>query len=202
MYRRFGKRAFDLVLSAAALVFLAPLLLLVAICVRCFLGAPVLFRQQRPGLLGRPFTVIKFRTMLLPQNKNGQPLDDAARLTAFGRFLRSTSLDELPELVNVLRGEMSLVGPRPLLMHYLDLYSPEQMRRHDVRPGLTGWAQVVGRNATSWEQRFAHDVWYVDHVAFGLDLKIVFLTLKKVFLREGITAEGHATMAEFRGNTQ
>jgi len=194
------KRTFDILLSAIGLVLLAPLLALVALAVAVALGRPVFFRQVRPGLHGKPFRLIKFRTMLDAVDSEGRPLDDARRLTRFGRFLRATSLDELPELWNVLRGDMSLVGPRPLLMHYLPLYSPEQARRHEVRPGLTGWAAVNGRNSLSWPQKFAMDIWYVDNRSFGLDLKILVMTVAKVFLRTGIAAEGSATMPEFRGN--
>lgn len=174
---------------------------LLALLVRFKLGAPVLFRQQRPGLHGRPFTLYKFRTMTDARDAEGALLPDAERLTSFGHFLRSTSLDELPELFNVLKGEMSLVGPRPLLMEYLPRYTPEQQRRHEVRPGLTGWAQVNGRNALSWEEKFALDVWYVEHCSFWLDLKILVLTTGKIINREGISQPGHATMEEFRGSS-
>lgn len=160
----------------------------------------MLFRQVRPGLEGRPFEIMKFRTMLDVKDGNGLPLSDAERLTSFGRWLRATSLDELPELWNVLKGEMSLVGPRPLLMDYLPLYSPEQMRRHEVRPGITGWAQVNGRNAIDWEEKFALDVWYVDNRSFWLDMKIIFMTIRKIMWREGITAEDSATYPIFYGN--
>jgi len=194
------KRLFDLVLAIAALAVLAlPLLVLYAM-VRRKLGSPVLFRQVRPGLHGRPFMMIKFRTMTDARGPDGELLPDAQRLTAFGRFLRASSLDELPELWNVLRGEMSLVGPRPLLMEYLPLYSPEQARRHEVRPGITGWAQVNGRNAVSWEERFRLDVWYVDHRSLWLDLRILWLTVRKVLVREGISAQGEATMPRFTGD--
>ncbi len=199
MYRRFGKRLFDLALAVPALLVLAPIVAAVAVLVRLKLGAPVLFRQERPGLHGRPFTVLKFRTMTQQRDPAGNLLPDSDRLTRFGRFLRASSLDELPELINVLRGEMSLVGPRPLLLRYLDLYTPEQMRRHDILPGITGWAQVGGRNALGWDERFARDVWYVDHLGFVLDLKILALTVLKVLKREGVSAEGHATMPEFTG---
>lgn len=195
-----SKRLIDLVVSAVALIVLAPVLVLVAVLVRVTLGAPVLFRQQRPGLHGQPFTLYKFRTMTDARDAQGRLLPDAQRLTRFGRFLRSTSLDELPELFNVLKGEMSLVGPRPLLMEYLERYTPEQMRRHAVRPGITGWAQINGRNALSWEQKFALDVWYVDHRSFWLDMKILALTLWKIIKREGISQPGQATMEEFRGS--
>lgn len=194
------KRLFDLLLSIGLLLALAlPLLLLWAL-LRRKLGSPVLFRQVRPGLHGRPFMMVKFRTMTDERGADGELLPDAQRLTAFGRFLRATSLDELPELWNVLCGEMSLVGPRPLLMEYLPLYSPEQARRHEVRPGITGWAQVNGRNALSWEDRFKLDVWYVDHRSFWLDLRILWLTVRKVIVREGISAQGEATMPRFTGN--
>jgi len=195
------KRLFDLLVTLPALFLLAPLMGLLALLVRFKLGAPVLFRQQRPGLHGRPFTLYKFRTMTDARDAEGALLPDAERLTPFGRFLRSTSLDELPELFNVLKGEMSLVGPRPLLMEYLPRYTPEQRRRHEVRPGLTGWAQVNGRNALSWEEKFALDVWYVEHCSFWLDLKILVLTTGKIINREGISQPGHATMEEFRGSS-
>lgn len=193
------KRLFDLVVAIAALAVLAlPLLVLYAM-VRRKLGSPALFRQVRPGLHGQPFMMVKFRTMTDERGPDGELLPDAQRLTAFGRFLRASSLDELPELWNVLRGEMSLVGPRPLLMEYLPLYSPEQARRHKVRPGITGWAQVNGRNAVSWEERFRLDVWYVDHRSLWLDLRILWLTVRKVLVREGISAQGEATMPRFTG---
>jgi lipopolysaccharide/colanic/teichoic acid biosynthesis glycosyltransferase len=174
-------------------------LLLVAIINWLVLGRPVLFRQQRPGLGGKPFTIYKFRTMTDERDDQGKLLPDADRLTAFGRFLRSTSLDELPELFNVLKGDMSLVGPRPLLMEYLPRYTTEQMRRHEVRPGITGWAQVNGRNALTWEEKFQMDVWYVEHCSFWLDLKILWLTFIALVKREGITAQEHATMPKFMG---
>jgi lipopolysaccharide/colanic/teichoic acid biosynthesis glycosyltransferase len=194
-----AKRALDLVAAGAALLVLAPVILATAAAVRVRMGSPVLFRQQRPGLGGKPFYMMKFRTMLDAVDSAGAPLSDAERLTPFGRFLRSTSLDELPELLNVLRGDMSLVGPRPLLMHYLPLYSPEQARRHEARPGITGWAQVNGRNALSWDEKFALDVWYVDNRTFWLDVKILFLTVARVFRRHGISQEGEATAAAFAG---
>lgn len=194
------KRLFDVVVSALVLLVASPLLLLVVLVLRLTLGSPVLFRQERPGLGGKPFTILKFRTMTDQRDSSGALLDDAQRLTPLGKFLRRTSLDELPELVNVLRGDMSLVGPRPLLMRYLPRYTPEQARRHEARPGITGWAQVNGRNALSWEQKFALDVWYVDHRTFLLDLKILFLTAWKVLKREGISQDGHATMSEFYGS--
>jgi sugar transferase EpsL len=193
---RYPKRAFDAVASAAALLLLSPLLAAVALAVRVKLGRPILFSQVRPGLGGRPFRLVKFRTMVA--HPGSAPLsEDARRLTPFGKWLRSTSLDELPELWNVLKGEMSLVGPRPLLLHYIDHYSPFQMRRHEVRPGLTGWAQINGRNAIGWEQKFALDVWYVDHWSLWLDLKILLVTVWRVLLRSGISAEGSATVPEF-----
>jgi lipopolysaccharide/colanic/teichoic acid biosynthesis glycosyltransferase len=193
------KRALDIAAAGLGLVIAAPILLVTALLVRTTLGAPVLFRQVRPGRAGRPFTMYKFRTMRAAADARGRPLPDAERLTRLGRFLRSTSLDELPELWNVLRGEMSLVGPRPLLMEYLPLYTPEQARRHEVRPGVTGWAQVNGRNAISWEEKFALDVWYVDNQSLWLDLKILLLTVKTVFVREGISQAGQATTEKFRG---
>lgn len=196
------KRFMDLALVIASLPLVAPVFLLLAIMVRVRLGSPILFTQVRPGLGGRPFRMMKFRTMTNARGADGQLLPDAERLTSFGRFLRSTSLDELPELWNVLKGEMSLVGPRPLLMEYLPLYSPEQARRHEVRPGITGWAQVNGRNALSWEEKFKLDVWYVDNQSIALDIKILFMTIKKVFMREGVSAAGEATMPPFRGSPQ
>lgn len=194
------KRAFDIFISLTLLAaFLLPLLGL-AWLIRRKLGSPVFFRQTRPGLHAKPFVMLKFRTMTDACGSNGMFLPDAERLTPFGLFLRSTSLDELPELWNVLKGEMSLVGPRPLLMEYLPLYTPEQARRHEVKPGISGWAQVNGRNAISWEDKFKLDVWYVDHQSFLLDLKILWMTFNKVFKREGISQEGQATMSEFKGN--
>jgi sugar transferase EpsL len=184
-----------------ALLLFSPLLGLLALLVRFKLGTPILFRQQRPGLHGQPFTLIKFRTMTDRRDAAGNLLPDADRLTPFGKFLRASSLDELPELLNVLKGEMSLVGPRPLLMQYLPLYTPEQMRRHEVRPGITGWAQVNGRNALTWEEKFALDVWYVDNHTFWLDLKIIFLTLWKIIGREAINQPGQATMKPFEGSS-
>lgn len=194
------KRLFDLLVAAFALMILAPCLGVIAMLVRHNLGSPVLFRQIRPGFRGRPFTMVKFRSMRDAVDKEGSPLPDAERMTPLGSFLRSTSLDELPELWNVLKGDMSLVGPRPLLMEYLPLYTKEQYRRHEARPGLTGWAQVNGRNALTWEEKFKLDVWYVDNQSFWLDLKILFLTVTKVLLREGISAEGKATMPRFSGS--
>ncbi|MDF3833483.1 sugar transferase [Cupriavidus basilensis] len=193
------KRLFDFLLATLALVLLAiPLLVLICL-VRRKLGSPVFFRQMRPGLGGKPFEMLKFRTMSNMRGSDGQLRSDAERLMPFGRFLRSTSLDELPELWNVLKGDMSLVGPRPLLMDYLHLYTQEQARRHEVRPGITGWAQINGRNALSWDEKFVLDTWYVDHRTFWLDLKILALTVKKVLVRDGISAAGEATMTRFTG---
>lgn len=194
------KRLFDFFVALFALIILSPVFLVLSALVLINLGRPIFFTQERPGRQGRPFKMVKFRTMLDSKQPDGTILPDKARLTNFGTWLRSTSLDELPELWNVLKGEMSLVGPRPLLMEYLPLYSTEQYRRHEVRPGITGWAQINGRNALHWEERFKLDVWYVDNQSFWLDLKILLLTLKKVLKREGITAEGHATIAKFTGN--
>lgn len=196
------KRAIDIVGALAGLIILGPVMLMVAILVRWKLGAPVLFCQVRPGLNSHPFVMLKFRTMCNALDAEGNPLPDADRLTRLGRFLRATSIDELPELWNVLRGDMSLVGPRPLLMEYLPLYTTEQARRHEVRPGITGWAQVNGRNALSWDDKFALDVWYVDHQSITLDLKILMMTIAKVLRREGIAAEGEATMPRFTGRTR
>jgi lipopolysaccharide/colanic/teichoic acid biosynthesis glycosyltransferase len=196
------KRLFDILVSLVLLVLLAPVIATVAIGVRLDVGAPILFRQQRPGFKGRPFTIYKFRTMRGAHLGEPGTHTDEARLTRFGRWLRASSLDELPELWNVLRGDMSLVGPRPLLMRYLPLYSAEQMRRHDVRPGLTGWAQVNGRNALSWEDKFAFDVWYVDHRSLRLDFKILLLTVAAVLGRRGISYENSATMPEFTGSAE
>ena len=194
------KRLLDFIAALLGLIALAlPLLLLIAL-IRRKLGSPVFFRQTRPGLHGQPFEMVKFRTMTDACGPDGALLPDAERLTPFGRVLRSTSLDELPELWNVLKGDMSLVGPRPLLMEYLPLYSPEQARRHAVRPGVTGWAQVNGRNAISWEEKFALDTWYVDHQSLLLDIRILWLTVKKVLVREGISAAGEATMGKFTGS--
>jgi sugar transferase EpsL len=195
-----AKRLLDIVVAATGLVVGAPLLLLIALLVIATMGRPVLFRQQRPGLHGRPFELLKFRTMLSDARLGTDVASDARRLTRTGRFLRATSLDELPELWNVLRGDMSLVGPRPLLMQYLGRYTPEQARRHEVRPGLTGWAQVNGRNALSWEDKFALDTWYVDNRSFWLDVKIILMTAAALFRPSGISAEGSATMPEFMGS--
>jgi lipopolysaccharide/colanic/teichoic acid biosynthesis glycosyltransferase len=195
-----SKRTFDLLAATLGLIVISPLLLVLAVLVGIIHGWPVLFRQQRAGYMGKPFFVFKFRTMTDRLASDGSLLPDAERLTPFGRFLRSASLDELPELLNILRGEMSLVGPRPLFFKYLERYSPEQMRRHDVLPGMTGWAQVNGRNALTWEEKFTFDVWYVDHWSFWLDIKILWLTLWKMLKREGISQPDHATMEEFKGN--
>jgi sugar transferase EpsL len=200
-YSRYGKRCFELGLTLPVVVLLLPLIAIVALVVRVKLGTPVLFCQQRPGLHGRPFRLIKFRSMSDRRDPAGMLLPDAERLGRFGRGLRSTSLDELPELWNVVRGDMSLVGPRPLLMQYLSRYTPEQMRRHDVRPGITGWAQVNGRNALSWEDKFDLDVWYVDHLCLALDMKILLMTVHKLFKQEGINQPGQATAEEFMGST-
>lgn len=194
------KRALDGLLSAVALALLAPVLLGVAGLIFWRMGSPVLFSQERPGLGGRPFRVYKFRTMLDAHDAHGQCLPDAQRLTALGLLLRRWSVDELPQLFNVLKGDMSLVGPRPLLMAYLPLYNPTQARRHDVRPGITGWAQVHGRNAISWEDKFALDVWYVDHASLWLDVRILWMTVRKVLVRDGISAQGEATMPQFEGD--
>jgi sugar transferase EpsL len=200
LYRDWGKQTLDLVASTLALVLLAPVIAGIALLVRFTLGKPVLFRQARPGLQGRPFALVKFRSMRDATSPDGRPLADAERLMKLGRFLRSISLDELPELFNVLKGEMSLVGPRPLLMQYLGRYTQEQMRRHEVRPGITGWAQVHGRNALTWEQKFDLDVWYVDHLSVWLDAKILVLTVWKIIKREGISQPGQATAEEFKGS--
>lgn len=194
------KRSLDIVFSVVGLFFFSPVMAVVALLIRKKIGSPVLFSQLRPGIRGLPFKIIKFRTMKDDKNEKGIQLPDVQRLTKFGKFLRSSSLDELPELWNVLKGDMSLVGPRPLLMEYLPLYSEEQSRRHNVRPGITGWAQVNGRNAISWEEKFELDVWYVDNQSIFLDLKILFMTFKKVLLRDGISEEGHVTAQKFKGN--
>ena len=194
-----SKRLFDLIAAFFGLLLLLPFLLVLALAVLLTLGRPVLFRQQRPGYKGRPFITYKFRSMTDRRGPDGKLLPDAERLTAFGRWLRSTSLDDLPQLWNVLRGEMSLVGPRPLLMQYLERYSAEQRRRHDVLPGMTGWAQVNGRNALDWDEKFRLDVWYVDHWSFGLDLRILWRTVRIVLKREGISQAGQATAEEFQG---
>lgn len=194
------KRLLDVVLALFGLIALAPAIVIVAVCVRRKLGSPVIFSQVRPGLHGKPFKMVKFRTMLDAFDAVGNPLPDSQRMTRFGSFLRSSSLDELPELWNVLKGDMSLVGPRPLLMEYLPLYNPEEYRRHEVRPGVTGWAQINGRNALSWDEKFKLDIWYVDNRSFWLDMKIIFLTIRKVVARDGISSDGEATMAKFTGS--
>ena len=194
------KRIIDILGASVGLLLFSPVLAIVAYKIRREMGSPVLFRQKRPGRHGRPFQMIKFRTMRDAIDADGRPLPDAERLTKLGRFLRSSSLDELPELWNVLKGEMSLVGPRPLLMEYLPLYSPEQARRHEVRPGVTGWAQVNGRDAISWDEKFALDLWYVDNRSLWLDMKIIWQTIRKVIKRDGISAAGEATMSKFTGN--
>lgn len=202
IYKKYIKRLIDIVLSLTGIIIFSPFLLLIALLVRIKLGSPVLFKQKRPGLNEKIFTMYKFRTMTEVQDENGLLLPDSERLTGFGKFLRSTSLDELPELFNILKGDMSFVGPRPLLVEYLPLYNEHQRRRHEVKPGLSGWAQVNGRNAISWEEKFNFDVEYVDKVSFFFDLKIMLLTIKKVFVREGINSATTATMEPFRGNTK
>lgn len=196
------KRLLDILIAGPALLVALPALAVLALLIRVNMGGPVLFRQTRPGLHGRPFAMVKFRTMRNAVDKDGVPLADAERITRLGHILRATSLDELPELWNVLKGEMSLVGPRPLLIEYLPLYTPDQARRHDVRPGLTGWAQVNGRNALGWEERFALDTWYVDHLSLRLDLRIILMTIAKVLRRDGISADGEATMSRFQGTPE
>lgn len=199
MYRQFGKRLVDVIVSATLLICLLPIILLTAIIIRLRLGSPVLFQQERAGKDGRLFYVQKFRSMTDARNADGDLLPDEVRLTKTGKFLRASSLDELPQLINVLRGEMSLIGPRPLLAEYLPLYNVHQARRHQVRPGITGWAQVNGRNSISWEDRFNHDVYYVENYGLWLDAKIALLTIQKVFQRSGVSSENHATMERFRG---
>ena len=194
------KRLFDIFVSALMLLILSPVILVVALLVRIKLGSPILFTQTRPGKSAKLFKVYKFRTMINQKDANGQLLPDAVRLTTFGQFLRSSSLDELPQLFNVLKGDISLVGPRPLLVEYLPLYSSDQVRRHEVRPGITGWAQVNGRNAISWDEKFRLDVWYVEHQSFFLDIKILWMTMLKVVKKENISSKDHATMPYFRGN--
>ena len=194
------KRLFDIAVAGAGLLLLSPLLLIVSVLVRIKLGSPVIYRQTRPGLHGEPFEILKFRSMVEAYDKNGKPLPNEQRITPFGQILRSASLDELPELWNILKGDMSIVGPRPLLMEYLPLYSKQQRRRHDVPPGLTGWSQVNGRNAISWEEKFELDVWYVDNASFLLDLKIILMTVTKVLRREGISHAGDVAMPRFRGS--
>jgi len=197
-----SKRIFDMIAVLLGSIFLSPIILLTALGVAIFLGTPIIFRQQRPGYKGQPFYIYKFRTMTDVSDSTGNLLPDSERLTRLGRFLRALSLDELPELFNILRGEMSIVGPRPLLMEYLERYSPEQMRRHDVYPGLTGWAQVNGRNAITWQDKFRYDVWYVDNWSFWLDIKIILMTFWKVLKREGISQPGQATTEYFMGNDE
>ncbi len=196
------KRAFDIVVATTALAIFSPAIAVLAVLIRKRLGAPVLFSQKRPGLAGKPFRILKFRTMTDDRDPDGTLLPDAARLTPFGKWLRATSLDEVPELWNVVKGDMSLVGPRPLLMEYLPLYTPEQARRHEVRPGITGWAQVNGRNAITWEEKFRLDTWYVDNQSISLDIRILVKTLSKVLRREGISADGEATMPRFTGSKE
>jgi len=200
LYASYGKRLFDLVLTIPGIIVISPILAAIALLVRVKLGSPVLFRQERPGLDGKPFTIYKFRTMTDERDSDGNLLPDGERLTRFGRFLRSASLDELPELFNVIKGEMSLVGPRPLRMEYLPLYSREQFRRHETPPGITGWAQVNGRNAITWEEKFELDVWYVDNYSLLLDIKILILTFIKIFKREGIDAGENTPMPRFTGS--
>jgi sugar transferase EpsL len=202
LYQRFGKRLFDLLVTVPLLILLSPLMLILWLCSLLFMGKPLLFRQARPGFRGQPFTIQKFRTMHDSKDSHGCLLPDGQRLSWFGAFLRRTSLDELPEFWNVLRGHMSLVGPRPLLAEYLPLYSAFQQRRHEVNPGITGWAQVNGRNALTWERKFEMDVWYVDHCSFWLDVKILVLTIWKVLVREGVNQPGEATVEYFKGNSR
>ncbi|WP_046174528.1 sugar transferase [Domibacillus indicus] len=194
------KRLFDFLCSFLGIVLLSPVILIIALLIRIKLGSPIVFKQQRPGLHGKPFFVYKFRTMTDERDEFGDLLPDHIRLTSFGKLLRKLSLDELPQLFNVLKGDISLVGPRPLLMEYLDLYTPEQARRHEVRPGITGWAQVNGRNAISWEEKFKLDVWYVENQSFWLDLKILMMTFVKVFKSEGVSQQGHVTTEKFKGS--
>ncbi|MGO3421759.1 MAG: sugar transferase [Pseudoalteromonas distincta] len=194
------KRLFDFIVALSAFAVLLPIIVIVAILIRTKLGSPILFTQNRPGLHGKVFKMMKFRSMLDAKDKHGNLLPDNERMTKFGAFLRSTSLDELPGLFNVLKGDMSLVGPRPLLVQYLPLYNSEQAKRHNVRPGITGWAQVNGRNAIGWDEKFKLDVWYVENQSFLLDMKILLLTVKKVFIREGISADGHVTIEPFKGS--
>ncbi|MBM4282983.1 MAG: sugar transferase [Deltaproteobacteria bacterium] len=201
LYRRHGKRMLDLAIAVPVAVVTAPVVVGCAVAVVATMGRPVFFRQQRPGLHGQPFDIVKMRTMSDARDASGALLPDEVRLTALGHWMRRLSIDELPQLWNVLEGSMSVIGPRPLLMRYLDRYSPEQARRHDVKPGITGWAQVNGRNALSWEQKFAHDVWYVDHVSLLVDLSILARTARKLLDRTDISARGHATMPEFMGTT-
>jgi len=200
MYKNYFKRLFDVFFSLLGLVIFAPIMLIVAVLVKIFLGAPIIFKQQRPGLCGKIFTMYKFRTMKDVYDVNGKLLSDADRLTKFGKFLRKSSVDELPELFNVLKNDMSLVGPRPLLVEYLSRYNAEQAKRHDVKPGITGWLQVNGRNSLSWSEKFKLDVWYVENQSFLLDIKILWLTVAKVFKCDGISQQGQATMEEFFGS--
>lgn len=202
MYQLYGKRPFDIITSILILLFGLPIYAILSTLIYTKLGSPILFRQQRPGLHSKPFTMLKFRTMNDKRDKTGNLLPDGERLTTFGQFLRSSSLDELPELVNVLKGEMSLVGPRPLLMQYLPLYTPEQKRRHEVRPGITGWAQINGRNTISWEEKFKMDVWYVNNHTFWIDIKIILQTVIKTVKRDDINQQGHATIRPFEGTAQ
>ena len=202
VYEKYIKRLLDIILSLAALTVLSPILLITAVLVRIKLGSPVIFRQERPGRYGKIFRLYKFRSMTDDRDETGNLLPDDLRLTRFGRLLRSTSLDELPELLNIVRGDMSIVGPRPLLVKYLPLYNDEQKHRHDVRPGLTGWAQVHGRNLLSWEDKFRYDVWYTRNISFATDVRIVLLTVKCIFAREGISSETAATMEEFLGTEE
>ena len=198
-HKNYIKRLFDLAVVVPSVIILSPLLVLIGFLVHLKIGSPVFFRQQRPGLNGKPFVIYKFRTMTDARDADGKLLPDGERLTGLGRFLRKTSMDELPEFFNVIKGDMSIVGPRPLLMQYLDRYTPEQARRHEVKPGITGWAQVNGRNAISWEDKFKLDVWYVDNWSVWLDVKIIFMTISKIVKREGINQQGQATMEEFKG---
>ena len=202
MYRKFFKRPFDIICSLMFIFWFWWLYIIVGILVKQKLGSPVIFKQQRPGLNGKIFTMYKFRSMTDAKDKNGNLLSDAERLPRFGKILRATSLDEIPEFINVLKGDMSLIGPRPLLVEYLERYSAEQRKRHDVRPGITGWAQVNGRNAISWEEKFKYDVEYVNKLSFLLDMKIIFLTIKKIVVKEGISQEGNATMEKFTGEAE
>ena len=196
------KRLFDMAIAVPSVIILLPVFILIGFFVRMKIGVPVLFKQARPGLHGKPFTIYKFRTMTDERDNDGNLLSDGERLTRLGRFLRKTSMDELPELFNVIKGDMSIVGPRPLLIQYLDRYTPEQARRHEVKPGITGWAQVNGRNAITWEEKFKLDVWYVDNWSVWLDAKVIFMTIKKVLYREGISQEGHETMEYFMGSEE
>lgn len=202
IYQRFVKRILDLLAGFLVLILIWPLLLLIYVLLRIIIGSPVMLRQRRPGLMGKPFAICKFRTMTEQRDANGNLLPDEQRITKVGRILRSFSLDELPEIFNVLKGDMSLIGPRPLMMQYLERYTPEQARRHEVVPGITGWVQINGRNNLSWEEKFELDVWYVDHQSFMLDLRILFITVWKVLSREGISQEGYVAASEFMGSHQ